>query len=55
MTQSELAKAAGCSPTAIAEYETGKRELRSDTVRKICDALGVQVTYKVDGTEITGQ
>jgi transcriptional regulator with XRE-family HTH domain len=54
MTQSDLAKAAGCSPTAIAEYETGKRELRSDTVRKLCDALGVQVTYKVDGTEITG-
>lgn len=54
MTQADLAQAAGCSPTAIAEYETGKRELRSGTIRKLCDALGVQVTYKVDGTEITG-
>jgi len=54
MTQAELAKHAGVSPTAIAEYETGKRDLRADTIRKLCEALGVQVRYIVDGTEITG-
>jgi transcriptional regulator with XRE-family HTH domain len=54
ISQAELAARAGVSPTAIAEYEQNKRDLRSNTVRKLCDALGVQVTYRVDGIEITG-
>ncbi|MES2634027.1 MAG: helix-turn-helix transcriptional regulator [Pseudomonadota bacterium] len=54
VTQADLAAKAGVSQTAIAEYETGKRDLRADTIRKLCEALGVQVTYKVDGTEISG-
>lgn len=54
VTQADLARQAGVSPTAIAEYETGKRDLRAETVRKLCDALGVQVTYTVDGTVISG-
>ena len=54
ITQSDLAAKAGVSPTAIAEYETGKRDLRADTIRKLCEALGVQVTYTVDGTNISG-
>ena len=54
ITQADLASKAGISPTAIAEYETGKRDLRADTIRKLCEALGVTVTYKVDGIEITG-
>lgn len=54
ITQAELAAQAGISQTAIAEYEKDKRELRTDTVRKLCDALGVKVTYSIDGTEITG-
>lgn len=54
VTQAELAAMTGVSPTAIAEYERDKRELRTDTVRKLCGALGVQVRYVVDGTEITG-
>jgi transcriptional regulator with XRE-family HTH domain len=53
-TQAELAHKAGVSPTAIAEYETDKRDLRAATIRKLCDALGVKVTYTIDGTEITG-
>jgi transcriptional regulator with XRE-family HTH domain len=54
MTQAQLAMRAGVSPTAIAEYEQDKRDLRADTIRKLCEALGVQVKYIVDGTEITG-
>lgn len=54
ITQAELAALAGVSPTAIAEFETGKRELRSGTIAKLCDALGVTVTYMVDGTTISG-
>lgn len=54
VTQAALAESAGVSPTAIAEYEKGKRDLRADTIRKLCDALGVTVIYRVDGTEISG-
>jgi transcriptional regulator with XRE-family HTH domain len=53
MTQAELAEASGVSPTAITEYESGKRDLRADTIRKLCEALGVTATYRVNGTEIT--
>lgn len=53
-TQAQLADAAGVSPTTIAEYERGKRDLRADTIRKLCEALGVTVTYQVDGTTISG-
>lgn len=53
-TQAKLAEKAGVSPTAIAEYENGRRDLRAGTVRKLCEALGVKVTYTIDGTEITG-
>lgn len=54
VTQAQLADAAGVSPTAIAEYERGKRDLRADTIRKLCEALGVTVTYQVDGATISG-
>lgn len=54
VTQAQLAESAGVSPTAIAEYERGKRDLRADTIRKLCEALQVTVTYQVDGTTISG-
>lgn len=54
ISQAELAQKAGVSPTAIAEYERDKRDLRSGTIRKLCEALGVKVRYYVDETEITG-
>jgi len=53
-TQVELADKAGISPTAIAEFETGKRDIRASTIAKLCDALAVDVTYTVDGTKISG-
>lgn len=53
VSQADLARKAGVSPTAIAEYETGKRDLRADTIRKLCDVLRVQVRVFVDQTEIT--
>lgn len=54
VTQAELAALSGVSPTAIAEYERGKRDLRADTIRKLCEAMKVTVTYQVDGTTISG-
>lgn len=54
ITQAALAEKAGVTQAAIAGFEVGKRDLRGDTIRKLCEALGVQVVYKIDGTEITG-
>lgn len=54
ITQADLAAKAGISATAIAEFERDKRDLRTNTVIKLCEALGVTVTYTIDGTEITG-
>ena len=54
ITQADLAAKAGISQTAVAEFERNKRDLRTSTVVKLCEALGVQVAYKIDGTEITG-
>ena len=54
ITQADLAIKAGISPTAIAEFETGKRDIRASTIAKLCEALSVEVTYKVDGTTISG-
>ena len=54
MTQAALADAAGVSQVTVATFESGRSELKTSTVIKLCEALGVTVTYKVDGTEITG-
>ena len=54
MTQADLAHRAGVSPVTVATFESGKSDLRASTVLKLCEALGVQVVYRVDGTEITG-
>jgi transcriptional regulator with XRE-family HTH domain len=54
MTQSQLAIATGVSPTAISEFEAGKRDMRASTIVKLCEALGVTVVYRVGDTEITG-
>jgi transcriptional regulator with XRE-family HTH domain len=54
ISQADLASKAGISPTAIAQFETGKRDLRTSTVQKLCEALGVKITYHIDGTDISG-
>ena len=54
MSQAELAAKAGVSAPAIAGFETGKRDIRASTIVKLCDALGVKVTYSVGNTDITG-
>jgi transcriptional regulator with XRE-family HTH domain len=51
ITQAELAALAKISPTAIAEFECGKRSLRSDTIDRIFAALGVTVTHRIGETE----
>lgn len=54
VSQAELAEISGVSPSAIAAYESGKRNLRADTIRRLCLALRVNVVYHVDGHIIAG-
>jgi DNA-binding XRE family transcriptional regulator len=49
LTQAELASRASLSVHAVAEYELGKRDLRCASMRRLCDALGVQVSTHVEG------
>jgi len=53
-TQLHLGSMAGVSQTAIAEFEVGKRELRTGTVIKLMDALGVKVKWMVGEVEVSG-
>lgn len=52
VTQAALAERARVSPTAIAEFETGKRDIRVGTAAKLCVALGVGVTYVREGIKV---
>jgi len=54
VTQQQLADLAGMTQTAVAQYEAGKREIRTDTLRRICEALNVRVQYIVDETVFSG-
>lgn len=54
ITQAQLAAQAGVSATAIAEFETGKRDIRASTIAKLCASMEIGVTYKVNTTLISG-
>jgi transcriptional regulator with XRE-family HTH domain len=54
MTQRDLAERAGISPVSLATFEAGKSDMRAGTIVKLCEALGVSIVYKIDGTEISG-
>ncbi len=43
LTQQELAKQSGVSQYTITEVETGRREPRPSTLRKLAEALDVEV------------
>ena len=47
LTQKELAKRCTFAEITIRQYETGKREPRSDRLVKIADALGVTVNHLI--------
>lgn len=54
MTQADLAHRAGISPVSIATFESRRSDMRAATVVKLCEALGVTITYHVNGTDISG-
>lgn len=51
MTQEELAKALGLSPSAIGMYERGQREPNLETLEAFADCFGVSVSMLVRGFE----
>jgi len=46
ITQGELAKLAGMSQPSISRYLSGSREIRTDTLQRIADALGLTLQEK---------
>lgn len=54
ISQRELAHKAGISPASLANFEAGHTDMRAGTITKLCEALGVSVIYRIDGTEISG-
>jgi transcriptional regulator with XRE-family HTH domain len=43
MNQVDLAKASGVAQNTISEIELGKRQARPETLKKLADALGVEI------------
>lgn len=54
LSQADLAKKSGIAANAIANFETGKRDIRIATATKLLRALGVSVTYAIDGMTLSG-
>lgn len=52
ITQAQLALDAEMSAAGIAEFETGKRDIRASTIVRMCEAMGVTVTCRVNGVDI---
>ncbi len=51
LTQQELAERSGVSQYTITEIETGRREPRPSTLRKLARALDVEVSDFFEGSE----
>ena len=52
VSQAQLALDAGVSAAGIAEFETGKRDIRASTIVRMCEAMGVKVTYSIRGVDV---
>lgn len=47
VTQTQLAQMSGFSPTAIAHWETGTRDPKGSSLKRLADSLGVSIDYLV--------
>ena len=52
MTQAELSVACGLTIKTISMLETGRRELKVDSLLKICECLGVSSDYILFGCSL---
>lgn len=48
LTQQDLAGRLGVNRVVISDYETGKQNLTLDTIDKVAEALGINVTVLFD-------
>ena len=42
ISQSELAELTGIAQSNVSDYESGKKRMREDTIRRFAEALGVK-------------
>lgn len=52
VTQEELGKKLGVSPSFVAQYETGKRNPKIETLQNLANALGVPVYELIDSDDL---
>jgi transcriptional regulator with XRE-family HTH domain len=52
VTQADLAKAVGASPTSVSEWEADKKVPREETLARIATYLGVTPAYLRYGSEV---
>jgi transcriptional regulator with XRE-family HTH domain len=52
ISQTELARAVGCTPAAVSQYEDNKRTPTLKHFKGICKALGVQYGLLLDGCDL---
>ncbi len=55
MSQAELAKKMGVSPSAVGMYEQGRREPSLEGVVTLCGIFGVSADYMLTGKPLTKQ
>jgi transcriptional regulator with XRE-family HTH domain len=48
LTQSELAEKSGMKPSAISHFESGRRRPSFDNLKKLADALNVNIDFLLD-------
>ena len=47
LKQAELAKLMNCTMVTISRYETGRRDIDSETIRRLCDIFGCTADYLI--------
>lgn len=52
VTQEDLGKKLGVSPSFVAQYETGKRNPKLETLQRIANALDVSIYELIDGDDL---
>jgi plasmid maintenance system antidote protein VapI len=48
LTMADVARAYGCSNENIAQLVGGRRDLKLETAGKLCKALGLRLTVKIE-------
>ena len=55
LSQDDLARIINTTKSAISRYESGKREPKYDTIKRIANALSVSVSYLLSGGDVVSQ